>query len=75
MVGEMKQSLAELQPVLEKAMAIWKRAGRFTCHSPRAGFCTFEFMRGVPIGTIMSRVARARKALAEDLEWSAEREA
>ena len=30
---------------------------------------------GVPIGTIMSRVARARKALAEDLEWSAEREA
>ena len=29
----------------------------------------------VPIGTIMSRVARARKALAEDLEWSAEREA
>ena len=29
----------------------------------------------VPIGTIMSRVARARKALAEGLEWSAEREA
>ena len=29
----------------------------------------------VPIGTIMSRVARARKALAEVLEWSAEREA
>ena len=29
----------------------------------------------VPIGTIMSRVARARKALAEDLEWSVEREA
>ena len=29
----------------------------------------------VPIGTIMSRVARARKALAEDLEWGAEREA
>ena len=29
----------------------------------------------VPIGTIMSRVARARKALAEDLEWSAQREA
>jgi len=29
----------------------------------------------VPIGTIMSRVARARKALAEDLEWSEEREA
>ena len=29
----------------------------------------------VPIGTIMSRVARARKALANDLEWNAEREA
>ena len=29
----------------------------------------------VPIGTIMSRVARARKALTEDLEWKAEREA
>jgi DNA-directed RNA polymerase specialized sigma24 family protein len=29
----------------------------------------------VPIGTIMSRVARARTALAENLEWSAEREA
>ena len=29
----------------------------------------------VPIGTIMSRVARARKALAESSEWSAEREA
>ena len=29
----------------------------------------------VPIGTIMSRVARARKALAANLEWRAEREA
>jgi RNA polymerase sigma factor (sigma-70 family) len=29
----------------------------------------------VPIGTIMSRVARARKALTEDLEWKTEREA
>jgi RNA polymerase sigma-70 factor (ECF subfamily) len=29
----------------------------------------------VPIGTIMSRVARARKALAANLEWCEEREA
>ena len=29
----------------------------------------------VPIGTIMSRVARARKALAANLEWNEEREA
>ena len=29
----------------------------------------------VPIGTIMSRVARARKALAANLEWREEREA
>ena len=29
----------------------------------------------VPIGTIMSRVARARKSLAESLEWNKQREA